>query len=799
MRKVLCGLAFMLICGLSIAAQAQSYVFQCGSVNNWSTSSFPSNGCGVQDSPYPTPGTNFTNINGNSSLTSTNLQLVPALGGHNSWGLIYGTPVTDTSFISNFTYTGNGYNIGFTLNNAYTPGGSFDFPWALNAGAGGEGGFAQSAQSDGTWYMPYNVFAIQLDSYSPLTNGGSFSYSSVQLYQDPQVAYMPIVTGNPDYIPMYSTNKISTSPVPLNTPSSTQAGVAGSAFTASISGTTLTVTAVASGTIIVGQTVSNTGSTSVSAGTKITALGTGSGGTGTYTINNSQTVASEAMAGADTINATVLYNGNNVTINIFDATAGGTCSPVTSSTCFTTTWQGISVPGMAGGPWTNYVDGGSGTGGTQAYVGLNAGTSEGLGPALTVYNFSYGTLSTAATPSCSPGTGTYGSTQSVTCTDSSSGSIICTSTQGPPTTDSNGNCLNGGTKYTGAISVANGQTLYAVAGSGTSLYADSAVASYTYTITGTAAAPIFNPPTGTYEGTQNVYLTVPSGQTAYYNTTGSPTCSSTAYTAPISVSANETIYAVSCGSGLTTSPVSSAVYVLNPFAGSGAPNPASSPTLSPVGGTYSSGQTVTMTCPTAGTYGACGCYTVATIRPTIMPISDGGRAMNTSSSSPPTACNCQAGTLYTSPFSVPSTSTVYASCGTTTQTMDSSLIAVPYTITGTGPATAPSCTPTSGTSSSSITVACTNSNSGTTIMCYTENGSTPVTNGSGTGCTTGTALSGSSNTINIGTTVTTLNIVAGTSTLSDSSVSSYGPYTITSPSSGSHVGSGNAMKGGLWQ
>jgi hypothetical protein len=62
--------------------------------------------------------------------------------------------------------------------------------------------------------------------------------------------------------------------------------------TASISGTTLTVTA-GGGSIAVGQYVYGTG---IIIGTKITGLGTGSGGTGTYTVNNSQTVSSEALA-----------------------------------------------------------------------------------------------------------------------------------------------------------------------------------------------------------------------------------------------------------------------------------------------------------------------------------------------------------------------------------------------------------------------------------------------------------------------------------------------------------------------
>jgi hypothetical protein len=70
----------------------------------------------------------------------------------------------------------------------------------------------------------------------------------------------------------------------------------GASFTASISGTTMTVSAVASGTLAVGQTLFDT-TGNVIAGTKISALGTGTGGTGDYTVSNSQTVGSESMTG----------------------------------------------------------------------------------------------------------------------------------------------------------------------------------------------------------------------------------------------------------------------------------------------------------------------------------------------------------------------------------------------------------------------------------------------------------------------------------------------------------------------
>lgn len=60
--------------------------------------------------------------------------------------------------------------------------------------------------------------------------------------------------------------------------------------TGAISGTTLTVSAVAAGTVQLGQYV-----TGASAGTQIVALGSGSGGTGTYVVNNSQTVGSGTL------------------------------------------------------------------------------------------------------------------------------------------------------------------------------------------------------------------------------------------------------------------------------------------------------------------------------------------------------------------------------------------------------------------------------------------------------------------------------------------------------------------------
>jgi hypothetical protein len=76
--------------------------------------------------------------------------------------------------------------------------------------------------------------------------------------------------------------------------------IAGTYFTGSIENNTLTVTAISSGSLQVGSVVSGLG---VATGTIITALGTGEGRTGTYTVNIPQLVDSSSMV-ADS----VMYN-----------------------------------------------------------------------------------------------------------------------------------------------------------------------------------------------------------------------------------------------------------------------------------------------------------------------------------------------------------------------------------------------------------------------------------------------------------------------------------------------------------
>jgi hypothetical protein len=97
------------------------------------------------------------------------------------------------------------------------------------------------------------------------------------------------------------------------------AGVLGayiaSSFTGGISngsgvaGTILNVSAVASGTIFIGQRITGSG---VSSGTLVTGFGTGSGGAGTYTVNTSQLVGGgTTLTGAASAIATTPATGDN--------------------------------------------------------------------------------------------------------------------------------------------------------------------------------------------------------------------------------------------------------------------------------------------------------------------------------------------------------------------------------------------------------------------------------------------------------------------------------------------------------
>ena len=89
----------------------------------------------------------------------------------------------------------------------------------------------------------------------------------------------------------------------------------GATLTGSISGNILTVTAIGAGAVSVGQSISGTG---ILTGTTITGLGTGTGGTGTYAVNLTQVVTSTVISavggtGGYTVNQTQTVGSGSLT------------------------------------------------------------------------------------------------------------------------------------------------------------------------------------------------------------------------------------------------------------------------------------------------------------------------------------------------------------------------------------------------------------------------------------------------------------------------------------------------------
>jgi hypothetical protein len=104
------------------------------------------------------------------------------------------------------------------------------------------------------------------------------------------VEFLTGAGGNVNEAGTYRLNVDSTTPAP--------------AFTASISGTTLNVTAIATGYLGAGATITGTG---IPAGTTIVSVISASGGVGTYTISTSLSLGSRAMTGTVTPIPITLY------------------------------------------------------------------------------------------------------------------------------------------------------------------------------------------------------------------------------------------------------------------------------------------------------------------------------------------------------------------------------------------------------------------------------------------------------------------------------------------------------------
>ena len=119
-------------------------------------------------------------------------------------------------------------------------------------------------------------------------------------------------------------------------------GTAGASVTGSISGTTLTVSAVANGTIAVGDIVSHS---SILETATITGLGTGTGGTGTYTLTYTGSTSSfTGSISGTTLTVTAIASGTIITGQVLTGNSATENTTITSQ-----------LTGTAGGTGTYTV------------------------------------------------------------------------------------------------------------------------------------------------------------------------------------------------------------------------------------------------------------------------------------------------------------------------------------------------------------------------------------------------------------------------------------------------------------
>jgi hypothetical protein len=172
---------------------------------------------------------------------------------------------------------------------------------------------------------------------------------------------------------------------------------------------------------------------------------------------------------------------------------------------------------------------------------------------------------------------------------------------------------------------------------------------------GTVATPTFSPAAGTYLGTQTVTLSdTTSGAVILYTLDGTQPGTSAGgstqqYNGPLTVSSTETIKALATASGMTTSGTASATYTIE--------SRVATPTFSPVAGSYTSAQTVSIS-------------TTSPAPTTIYYTTDGSTPTTNS-------------TVYSAPFSVSTTKTVKA-YATKSGYFDSNVATAAYTIGSSG-------------------------------------------------------------------------------------------------------------------
>jgi RHS repeat-associated protein len=285
------------------------------------------------------------------------------------------------------------------------------------------------------------------------------------------------------------------------------------------------------------------------------------------------------------------YVVGNLTTAVYTVT-GTVAAPTFSVAAGTyTTAQTVTLSSSTPGATIRYTTDGTaptethGTVGTSVSVPASA-TIQAIAYKSTwadspVSSAAYTITGTIATPTmsvtggnCTAGLGgqVCTGTPSITLSTTSSGATIRYTTDGSAPTETHGTVYSGA--FTLSSSTNTQATVYAVKAIGyQNTWADSTVATFTFTITGTPAPPVFLPAGGIYTAPQSVALSsATSGTTIRYTTDGTtPTeTHGTIYTSPIAVAGQLTISAIAYEQYWLDSAVTSETYYFSaPTGGTG--------------------------------------------------------------------------------------------------------------------------------------------------------------------------------------------------------------------------------------
>ena len=408
------------------------------------SSGFTSSGaCGVGVSFIGQGGQPFEIVgspNGSTpSLLGSQVDLVPVGAVHSGLSLNYQTPVNVQAFTATYIFVPNGWNLAFVLQNNTNLQGSNGAPSpGFASGAGCEGGFFQQYDSATPPY-PNNIFAMQLDQVQGETTTAPFTYSDVQAYTTGQ---------NPCNPP-----KISTFPVPLNSPAGTAITTTGDTYSVTVNydGTTFSMSLF-----------------------DVTAGGS-CPGSSCFTQSWPENIPS--LVGGNT--AIVGFSGSTnsasshpLLINSFVYTVLSPASTPTSTPTFSpvagtyTASRSVTISDSTPGATIYYTtDGTNPTTSSSVYSGpITVSSTETLRAIAVAPDYTNSSVASAAytinappaTPTFSVAPGTYASAQTVSISDATPGATIYYTKNGTtPTTSS--------TEYTAAITVSSTETLEAVA------------------------------------------------------------------------------------------------------------------------------------------------------------------------------------------------------------------------------------------------------------------------------------------------------------------------------------------------